>query len=58
MIPFVHLVIHQFAQAGFPEEPPENEQAVLIFANFRSLKRAHFFPDFHHSNKCPKYEIL
>ena len=31
----VVLVIHQFAQAGFPEEPPENEQAVLIFADFR-----------------------
>jgi hypothetical protein len=29
------IVIHQFAQAGFPEEPPENEQSVLIFADFR-----------------------
>jgi hypothetical protein len=28
-------VIHQFAQDGFSEEPPENEQSVLIFANFR-----------------------
>jgi hypothetical protein len=28
-------VIHQFAQAGFSEEPPENEQAMLIFADFR-----------------------
>jgi hypothetical protein len=27
-------VIHQFAQAGFPEEPLENEQAVLIHAEF------------------------
>jgi hypothetical protein len=23
-------VIHQFAQAGFPEEPPKIEQSVLI----------------------------
>jgi hypothetical protein len=28
-------VIHQFAQAGFSEEPPENEQAMLIFADYR-----------------------
>jgi hypothetical protein len=27
-------VIHQVAQAGFPEEPPKNEQAVLIHAEF------------------------
>jgi hypothetical protein len=30
-----HCVIHQFAQAGFSEEPPENEQSMLIFADFR-----------------------
>jgi hypothetical protein len=38
-------VIHQFAQAGFPEEPPENKQSVLIYANFSDstgLKRAPF----------------
>jgi hypothetical protein len=28
------LVIHQVAQAGFPEEPPKNEQAMLIHAEF------------------------
>jgi hypothetical protein len=27
-------VIHQVAQAGFPEEPPKNEQAMLIHAEF------------------------
>jgi hypothetical protein len=27
-------VIHQVAQAGFPEEPPKDEQAVLIHAEF------------------------
>jgi hypothetical protein len=27
-------VIHQVARAGFPEEPPKNEQAVLIHAEF------------------------
>jgi hypothetical protein len=27
-------VIHQIAQARFPEEPPKNEQAVLIYAEF------------------------
>jgi hypothetical protein len=30
----VVTVIHQVAQAGFPEEPPKNEQAVLIHAEF------------------------
>jgi hypothetical protein len=30
----LHYVIHQVAQAGFPEEPPKNEQAVLIHAEF------------------------
>jgi hypothetical protein len=30
----VLTVIHQVAQAGFPEEPPKNEQAVLIHAEF------------------------
>jgi hypothetical protein len=25
-------VIHQVVQAGFPEEPPKNEQAMLIHA--------------------------
>ena len=28
-------VIHQFAQDGFSEEPPKNEESVLIFAEFR-----------------------
>ena len=28
------LVIHQFAQARFPEEPPQNEQEMLIYADF------------------------
>jgi hypothetical protein len=28
-------VIHQFAQAAFSEEPPKNEQTMLIFADFR-----------------------
>jgi hypothetical protein len=28
------LLSTKFAQAGFPEEPPENEQAVLIHAEF------------------------
>ena len=27
-------VIHQVAQAGFPEEPSKDEQAVLIHAEF------------------------
>jgi hypothetical protein len=27
-------VIHQVAQAGFPEEPPKDEQAMLIHAEF------------------------
>jgi hypothetical protein len=27
-------VIHQFAKAGFPEELPENEQSMMIFADF------------------------
>jgi hypothetical protein len=31
----VEPVTHQFAQAGFPEEQPKNEQSVLIFAEFR-----------------------
>jgi hypothetical protein len=31
---FVGGVIHQVAQAGFPEEPPKNEQAMLIHAEF------------------------
>jgi hypothetical protein len=38
-------VIHQFAKAGFPEEPPENEQAMLIYADFSDstgLKKAPF----------------
>jgi hypothetical protein len=38
-------VIHQFAQAGFLEEPPENEQSVLIYTDFSDstgLKRAPF----------------
>jgi hypothetical protein len=30
----VFSVIHQVAQAGFPEEPPKDEQAVLIHAEF------------------------
>ena len=30
----MYTVIHQVAQAGFPEEPPKNEQAVLIHAEF------------------------
>jgi hypothetical protein len=33
----VRPVIHQVAQAGFPEEPPKNEQAVLIHAEFSDL---------------------
>jgi hypothetical protein len=32
--PYGANVIHQVAQAGFPEEPPKNEQAVLIHAEF------------------------
>jgi hypothetical protein len=32
--PDVFCVIHQVAQAGFPEEPPKNEQAMLIHAEF------------------------
>ena len=39
-------VIHQVAQAGFPEEPPKNEQEMLIYADFSDsagLKRAPFF---------------
>jgi hypothetical protein len=35
MSPYGANVIHQFAQAGFSEEPPKNEQSVLIFADFR-----------------------
>jgi hypothetical protein len=31
---FFYFVIHQVAQAGFPEEPPKDEQAVLIHAEF------------------------
>jgi len=34
MSPYGANVIHQVAQAGFPEEPPKNEQAVLIHAEF------------------------
>jgi hypothetical protein len=30
----VRRVIHQVAQAGSPEEPPKDEQAVLIHAKF------------------------
>jgi hypothetical protein len=30
----LEAVIHQVAQAGFPEEPPKNEQAMLIHAEF------------------------
>jgi hypothetical protein len=30
----VGTVIHQVAQAGFPEEPPKHEQAMLIHAEF------------------------
>ena len=30
----VDIVIHQVAQAGFPEEPPKDEQAMLIHAEF------------------------
>jgi hypothetical protein len=33
----IYPVIHQVAQAGFPEEPPKNEQAVLIHAEFSDL---------------------
>jgi hypothetical protein len=29
-----YCVIHQVAQAGFPEEPSKDEQAVLIHAEF------------------------
>jgi hypothetical protein len=39
------LVIHQVAQAGFPEELPKNEQAVLIHAEFSDSagpEKAHF----------------
>jgi hypothetical protein len=32
--PYGANVIHQVAQAGFPEEPPKNEQAMLIHAEF------------------------
>jgi len=32
--PPIMVVIHQVAQAGFPEEPPKNEQAMLIHAEF------------------------
>jgi hypothetical protein len=35
----------KFAQAEYPEEPPENEQAVLIHAEFIDLaspEKAHF----------------
>jgi hypothetical protein len=41
----LHLVIHQFAQDGFPEEPPENEYSMLIYTKFSDsagLKRATF----------------
>jgi hypothetical protein len=31
---YIANVIHQVAQAGFPEEPPKNEQAMLIHAEF------------------------
>ena len=30
----IRPVIHQVAQAGFPKEPPKNEQAMLIHAEF------------------------
>jgi hypothetical protein len=39
-------VIHQVAQAGFPEEPPKDEQAVLIHTEFSDSagpEKAHFF---------------
>jgi hypothetical protein len=38
-------VIHQVAQARFPEEPPKDEQAVLIHAEFSDTagpEKAHF----------------
>jgi hypothetical protein len=42
---YVGPVIHQVAQAGFPEEPPKDEQAVLIHAEFSDSagpEKAHF----------------
>ena len=38
-------VIHQVAQAGFPEKPPKDEQALLIHTEFSysaGPEKAHF----------------
>jgi hypothetical protein len=42
---YLSVVIHQVAQAGFPEEPPKDEQAVLIHTEFSysaGPEKAHF----------------
>jgi hypothetical protein len=42
---FMISVIHQVAQAGFPEEPPKDEQALLIHTEFSysaGPEKAHF----------------
>jgi hypothetical protein len=53
-------VIHQVAQAGFPEEPPKNEQAVLIHAEFSDSAGPEKAPFsvFPLCNKCFKHERM
>jgi hypothetical protein len=45
MVFLLVCVIHQVAQAGFPEEPPKDEQALLIHTEFSysaGPEKAHF----------------
>jgi hypothetical protein len=53
-------VIHQVAQAGFPEKPPKDEQAVLIHAEFSDSAGPEKAPFsvFPLCNKCSKYERM
>ena len=53
-------VIHQVAQAGFLEEPPKDEQAVLIHTEFSDSAGPEKapFPVFPLCNKCSKYERM
>jgi hypothetical protein len=58
--PYGANVIHQVAQAGFPEEPPKDEQAVLIHAEFSDSAGPEKAPFsvFPLCNKCFKHERM
>jgi hypothetical protein len=58
--PYGANVIHQVAQAGFPEKPPKDEQAVLIHAEFSDSAGPEKAPFsvFPLCNKCSKYERM